>query len=63
MWSDWQRLVRHNWSVTAEEIVRGVQREYDFLSKLTPDEAIVAADPYGRERQAGQRLVGSWQGG
>lgn len=58
-WSDLQRLVRRSWSVTPAEIVRGVQQGYAFLNKLTPDEALVAADPYGRERQACQRLVNS----
>lgn len=62
-WSDLQRLVRRSWSVAPDEIVRGVQQGYDFLSKLTPDEAIVAADPYGRERQACQHLIVSLQGG
>jgi predicted nucleotidyltransferase component of viral defense system len=60
-WSDLQRLVRRSGSVAPEEIVRGVQRGYEFLSKLTPDEAIISADPYGRERQACQRLVNSLQ--
>ncbi len=62
-WSDLQRLVRRSWSVPPDEIVRGVQQGYDFLSKLTPDEAIVAADPYGHERQACQRLISSLLGG
>jgi predicted nucleotidyltransferase component of viral defense system len=58
-WSDLQRLVRRSWSVAPDEIVRGVQQGYGFLSKLTPDEASVASDPYSRERQAYQRLTGS----
>ncbi len=58
-WSDLQRLVRRSWSVAPDEIVRGVQQSYDFLSRLTPDEASIAADPYGRERQAYQRLTSS----
>ena len=50
-WSDLRRLVRRSWSVTPAEIIRGVQKGYAFLGQLTADEAALAADPYGREKQ------------
>ncbi len=58
-WSDLRRLVRRSWSVTPAEIIRGVQKGYAFLGQLTADEAALAADPYGREKQPYQRLVSS----
>jgi predicted nucleotidyltransferase component of viral defense system len=58
-WPDLRRLVQRSASVAPEDIVRGVQQAYAFLGQLTADEARLAGDPYGRERQAYGRLVQS----
>jgi len=56
-WSDLRRLVRRSAIVAPEDIIRGVQQAYTFLGQLTADEAQLAGDPYGRERQTYGRLV------
>ena len=58
-WMDLRRLVRRGAAVSPDEIVRGVQQGYAFLAQLTPDEALLAADPYGRQRQVYSRLAAS----
>jgi predicted nucleotidyltransferase component of viral defense system len=58
-WSDLRRLVRRSASAAPEDIIRGVQQAYAFLGQLTADEAQLAGDPYGRERQTYGRLVQS----
>ena len=58
-WTDLRRLVKRGWTYTPEQIVRSVQQGYGFLREMTEDEAMLAADPYGRERQAYQRLLAS----
>jgi predicted nucleotidyltransferase component of viral defense system len=56
-WPDLRRLIRRGAAVSPEEIIRGVQQGYAFLGQLTEEEALLAGDPYGRQRQAYQRLV------
>lgn len=56
-WPDLRRLIRRGAAVSPEEIIRGVQQGYAFLGQLTEDEALLAGDPYGRQRQAYERLV------
>ena len=56
-WSDLRRLVRRSASAAPEDIIRGVQQAYAFLGQPTADEAQLAGDPYGRERQTYDRLV------
>ncbi len=56
-WSDLGRLVRPDRLVAPSDLVRDVQRAYDFLEDLTPEEAQLALDPYGRERSLYQQLV------
>lgn len=58
-WLDLRRLVRRGGTISPDEIVRGVQRGYAFLTKLTDDEALLSKDAYMRERQVYQRLVDS----
>lgn len=58
-WMDLRRLVRRGAAVSLDEIVRGVQQGYAFLAQLTPDEALLAADPYGRQRQIYSHLAAS----
>jgi predicted nucleotidyltransferase component of viral defense system len=56
-WTDLSRLVRRDRLIAPDEIVRGVQESCAFLRELTVEEARLAADPYGRERQVYRRLV------
>jgi predicted nucleotidyltransferase component of viral defense system len=58
-WSDLSRLVRRDRLIAPDEIVRGVQKSYAFLRELIVEEARLAADPYGRERQVYRQLVDS----
>ena len=57
-WPDLRRLIRRGAAVSPEEIIRGVQRGYAFLGQLTEEEALLAEDPYGRQRQVYARLAG-----
>jgi predicted nucleotidyltransferase component of viral defense system len=58
-WPDLSRLVRRDRLVAPDKIVRDVQQAYAFLRELTAEEAHLAADPYGRERQVYRQLVDS----
>ena len=49
-WLDIRRLVRRGGSISPDEIIRGVQRGYAFLTQVTDDEALLCNDPYGSER-------------
>jgi predicted nucleotidyltransferase component of viral defense system len=63
-WSDLARLVRRDRLVAPAELVRSVQQGYGFLGELTPEEAQLAADPYGREVRLYKELVAtiaSWR--
>jgi predicted nucleotidyltransferase component of viral defense system len=56
-WPDLRRLIRRGAAVSPEEILRGIQAGYAFLSQLSEDEALLAGDPYDRQRQLYTRLV------
>lgn len=58
-WYDLGRLVRRDRLVAPDEILQNLHQAYAFLLELTPEEARLAADPYGRERQAYSQLVDS----
>ena len=58
-WMDLRRLMRRGAAVSPDEIVRGVQQGYAFLGQMTSDEALLAADPYGRQRQVYNHLTAS----
>jgi predicted nucleotidyltransferase component of viral defense system len=58
-WSDLARLVRPEQLVPPGVLMRAVQHGFQFLGNLTPDEAQLAADPYGREVQLHRELVTS----
>ncbi|MBN1461928.1 MAG: nucleotidyl transferase AbiEii/AbiGii toxin family protein [Armatimonadetes bacterium] len=60
-WSDLARLVRPDRLVAPADLVRDVQRSYTFLEDLTPDEAQLAVDPYGREVSLHRQLVAAIQ--
>ena len=52
-----RRLVRRGRELTPEMILNGVRKEYAFLNDFTPEEAILAADPYRRQQQVYQQLM------
>ena len=56
-WSDLSRLVRRDRLPRPDEIIKSVQGNYAFLKELTPEEARLAADPYGRQAQVYSELV------
>jgi len=56
-WSDLARLVRPDRLVPPADLVRHVQHAYRFLGDLTPDEARLALDPYGRQVRLHQQIV------
>ena len=56
-WGDLRRLVRRGWQFSPEMIISGVRRDYAFLEELTPEEAVLAGDPYRREQQTYQMMV------
>lgn len=56
-WLDLRRLVRRGWDIRPEEIIQQVQDGFGFLSDLTPEEAILAADPYRRQDEVYRALV------
>lgn len=58
-WFDLARLVRRDRLVTPDEILQSLRQAYVFLRELTPEEARLAADPYGRESQVHGYLVDS----
>ena len=51
-WPDLGRLVRRDRLVAPDEILQSLRQAYAFLRELTPEEARLATDPYGRESQA-----------
>lgn len=56
-WSDLRRLVRRGRELTPEMILNGVRKDYAFLNNFSPEEAILAADPYRRQQQVYQQLI------
>lgn len=58
-WFDLARLVRRDRLVAPDEILQSLRQAYAFLRELTPEEARLAVDPYGRESQVYRHLVGS----
>ena len=58
-WFDLARLVRRDRLVAPDEILQSLRQAYAFLRDLTPEEARLAADPYGRESQVYSYLVDS----
>lgn len=58
-WPDLSRLVQRDRLIAPDVIVPAVQRAFAFLAALTPQEAQLAADPYGREMQTYAQLVDS----
>lgn len=56
-WSDLRRLIRRGAALGPDEMIRGVQQGYTFLTQLSEEEALLAADAYGRQRQLYAHLV------
>jgi predicted nucleotidyltransferase component of viral defense system len=56
-WFDLRRLVRRGWDIEAETIIEQVQEGFAFLSDLTPEESLLARDPYRRQQEVYRVLV------
>ncbi len=59
-WADLERLVKHGKSLTPDVIFEKLQQSYRFLAEMDADEAVLASDPYRRERKVYQRLLASF---
>ena len=60
-WADLRRLLRRGWEIQPDVIIKGVQKEYAFLQGLSPDETLLAGDPYCRQRKAYRTVVAGLQ--
>jgi hypothetical protein len=56
-WSDLRRLLRKGREIQPTVIMRSVQKEYAFLNEMGPEEALIAGDPYQRQRKTYQSLL------
>jgi hypothetical protein len=56
-WNDLRRLVRRGWEIPPEKIINGVRKGYAFLGSLTPEEALLANDPYSRQQKVYRQLL------
>jgi hypothetical protein len=55
-WDDLAQLVRRTQPVDPQRIIADCVRGFAFLADLTPDERILASDPYQRQRELWERL-------
>jgi len=60
-WSDLRRLLRKGREVQPAVIMRGVRENYAFLSELGSEEALLAGDPYQRQKKAYQAVLAEVQ--
>lgn len=58
-WADLERLVKHGKGLSPHAVFEKLQQSYRFLAEMNEDEAVLASDPYRRERKAYQRLLAS----
>ncbi|MCU1248057.1 MAG: hypothetical protein JWQ49_1086 [Edaphobacter sp.] len=58
-WDDLRQLTRRTTEIDKERITRDCVRGFSFLNELSPEEKILAADPYQRERNLCEQLVAS----
>jgi hypothetical protein len=56
-WADLRRLLRRGWEIQPDVIIKGVQKDYAFLQELSPDETLLAGDPYFRRNKAYHSVV------
>lgn len=59
-WADLERLIKHNKTLTPPVVFERIQQNYKFLVEMDEDEAILASDPYCRERKTYLRLLSSF---
>lgn len=60
-WADLERLVRHGHTLTPDAIFKKLQQDYRFLTEMDADVAVLAGDPYRRERTIYQRMIASFK--
>lgn len=58
-WADLRQLTRRTTEIDKERITRDCLRGFAFLNDLSPEEQILAADPYQREPNLRAQLVAS----
>ena len=58
-WDDLRQLTRRTTEIDKERITRDCVRGFSFLNQLSPEEQILAADAYQRERNLCEQLVAS----
>lgn len=56
-WSDLRRLLHKGREIQPAVIMRGVQKDYAFLDEMSPEETLIAGDPYQRQRNAYQTVL------
>lgn len=56
-WSDLRRLLRKGREIQPAVIMHGVQKKFAFLNEMSPDEALLAGDPYQRQKKAYQDVL------
>ena len=56
-WDDLGQLTRHGQRPDPAKIVADCKKGYAFLAELTPDEAVLAKDPYQRRRDIWEKLT------
>jgi hypothetical protein len=59
-WADLERLVKHGKRLSPYTVFERLQQSYRFLEEMDVDEAVLASDPYRRERKIYQRLLTSF---
>lgn len=59
-WADLTRLIKHSKDLSPLMVFERIQQSYQFLVEMDGDEAILANDPYRRERKVYQRLLSSF---
>lgn len=59
-WADLERLIKHSKTLTSPVVFDKIQQSYQFLAEMDEDEAILANDPYHRERKTYLRLLSSF---
>jgi predicted nucleotidyltransferase component of viral defense system len=60
-WADLNRLIKPSKLITSHTIFERIQRDYQFLSEMDPEETMLARDSYRRERRMYHNLLASLQ--
>jgi predicted nucleotidyltransferase component of viral defense system len=58
-WADLERLVKHGRNLSPGTVYEQIRQGYRFLTEMDEAEAVLAGDPYRRERKTYQQLLAS----